>query len=184
MTRPRTFATAIAAALLFTGFVMAGPTAATSTPGSQQISRLLSAVKTQAVILSTDADRMESYTRSGVSWEGHADEIDQMRDHINKAGRELAQLEELRQSAAPWQAVAMDRIHEPLQELADNTRKAIRFIDQDPSRLFEPQYTDYLEANADVASRLANMVSNYVDYGRTKHRLESLAAKLELPAKR
>jgi hypothetical protein len=40
------------------------------------------------------------------------------------------------------------------------------------------EYKDYLEANADYATDLAAMIADFVDYGRTKQRLERLAAKL------
>ncbi len=184
MTLPRMTATAASVVLLATGLLAATHSnAAASSPDTHKITRLLSEVKTQAVILSTDADMMESYTLSSVSWEGHSDEINQIRDHINKAGREVAQLDEMRKMAAPWQQAAIDRIRPDLQELADNTTKAIRFLNKNPDRLFEPQYKDYLEANADVSSQLATMIGNYVSYGRAKNRMEMLAGKLELPAK-
>ena len=40
---------------------------------------------------------------------------------------------------------------------------------------------NYLEANADYATDLGAMFADFVDYGRTKQRLERLAAKLEVP---
>lgn len=155
---------------------------AASPPDSEHVTRLLSDVKTQAVILSVDADTMEGYSRSGASWQSHASVISQMREHINKAGRELSELQDLRTSASPWQMKAIDRIRPPLQELANGTEREIKFISDNPERLSQGQYKEYLEANADVSSELAGMVGNYVDYGKTKNRLEMLAAKLELPA--
>ena len=41
-------------------------------------------------------------------------------------------------------------------------------------------YKDYIEANADLSIELASMISDFVNYGDTKQRLESLAGKLEL----
>jgi len=46
------------------------------------------------------------------------------------------------------------------------------------------EYNDYLEANADYASDLANMIGSFVDYGKTRQRLDRLAARLEVPESR
>jgi hypothetical protein len=44
------------------------------------------------------------------------------------------------------------------------------------------EYQDYLEANADYSADLAAMISNFVDYGKTKERVARLGAKLEVTA--
>jgi len=44
------------------------------------------------------------------------------------------------------------------------------------------EYKDYLETNADYARELATTITNFVDYGRTREKLERLAGKLEVPA--
>jgi hypothetical protein len=41
----------------------------------------------------------------------------------------------------------------------------------------------YLEANADASQHLASLTADFVDYGRTKQRLERLTDKLELQPK-
>lgn len=155
--------------------------AAAQAPDSEQVSQLLSDAKTQAVILSADASTMESYTRSGVSWESHSAAVAQMREHINEAGRQLTKLQEVRAQASPWQAKAIDRIYPLLKELADNTTNVIQFIKENPKqRLMFPEYKAYIEANADTSSRLAALIGDFQDYGNTKQRLEALADKLEL----
>jgi hypothetical protein len=46
------------------------------------------------------------------------------------------------------------------------------------------EYKDYLQANADYSSDLAAMIADFVNYGKTKQKVERLAAKLEIqPAK-
>jgi hypothetical protein len=42
----------------------------------------------------------------------------------------------------------------------------------------------YLEANADYTADLATMIVNFVDYGKTRQRIERLGSKLEIPAAR
>jgi hypothetical protein len=154
--------------------------AAAQVPDSEQVSKLLSDVKTQAVKLRVDASTMESYTRSGASWQSHSAAVNQMKEHINEAGRQLTKLQEVRESASPWQAKVIDRISPLLRELADNTTNVIQFIKDNPKRLMFPGYKDYIEANADTSSQLASLIGDFEDYGNAKRRLEALASKLEL----
>jgi len=68
-----------------------------------------------------------------------------------------------------------------LKEIAANTQNAIQYLNKSPKRLSSNEYKDYIEANADVAEKLAGLVADFVDYGNTKNRLERLTSKLELP---
>jgi hypothetical protein len=42
-------------------------------------------------------------------------------------------------------------------------------------------YQEYLEANADSADQLAQLISDFVNYGRTKDRQERPTNRLEIP---
>jgi hypothetical protein len=150
------------------------------TADAERVSQLLSDIKTQAAILSADASTMESYTRSGSSWESHSAAVSQMREHINEAGRQLSRLQEVRESALPWQITAIDRICPLLRELADNTTNVIRYLRDNPKRLMLPEYKNFIEANADTSLRLASLIGDFEDYANTKQRLEALESKLEL----
>ena len=45
-------------------------------------------------------------------------------------------------------------------------------------------YKDYLEANADYTTDLAAMIAEFVDYGKTKQRLQELGDKLGAPGRK
>ena len=51
-------------------------------------------------------------------------------------------------------------------------------------RLNFKDYKELLEAHSDESAELAALISDFVDYGRTKERLAKLTAKVELPEKR
>jgi hypothetical protein len=154
------------------------------TPDSEQVNQLLADAKTQAYQLSVDAATMCTYTHStNASWEVHSVAVGQMREHVNAAGRTLAKLEEVRKAASPWQTTAITRIGPLLKEIALNTETVINYLNKHPQRLLMSEYRDYLEANADVTEKLSGLVADFVSYGHTKNRLESLSSKLELPAK-
>ena len=170
----------LAALAICLGSLSFGTPAEESKPDSEAVSKLLSDARIRAAVLRDDASKMESYTRSSASWESHSAAVNIMRDHINEAGRQLTELQNARDEASPWQLVAIDRIHPMLKELAGNTGAMIRFINQNPRRLFLEEYKNYIEANSDLSSELASMISDFLNYGETKQRLASLSDKLEL----
>jgi signal transduction histidine kinase len=149
---------------------------------SDQVSRILSDAKIQAYQLKEDASQMESFTRSTASWESHADAIDKIKEDVNAMGRLLTRLQENRNSAAAWQQTAIDRVTPVAKELASTTTAAIDRLNKNPRRLNTADYQNYLEAIADSANNLAATVTDFVDYGKARQRLERLANKLELPA--
>jgi hypothetical protein len=68
-----------------------------------------------------------------------------------------------------------------LDELEGYTSAIIERINSQPKRLFTDEYKDFLEANADYATDLAGMIADFVDYGKTRDRMERLGNKLEIP---
>jgi hypothetical protein len=171
-------------AVLITGFMVTSPMAKAADPSdSEQVSKLLSEAKTLAFQVKEDADLMEGFTRMNVSLESHAVAINQIRDHVNALGRHVTKLKDARSSASPWQRTAIDRINPYLEELAGYTAAVIEHISGTQKHTTD-EYKDYLEANADYSADLASMIADFVDYGKTKQKVERLAAKLELPAKK
>jgi hypothetical protein len=93
--------------------------------------------------------------------------------------RPVNKLNEAKNVASPWQKAAIERINPYLGELNGYTSAVIEHINRDPAHT-PVESTDYLEANADYATELAAMIENFVDYAKTKQRLERLAAKVEI----
>jgi len=170
-----------ASALLLAGFLAAPSTInAADAPDSEQVSKLLSEAKTLAFQVKEDAVTMESYTRMNVSWEAHSAAIHQIKEHVNALGRQVTKLKEARDTASPWQRTAIDRIDPFLDELSGYTEAVIEHLNG-ATKHTPDEYKDYLEANADYATDLAAMIGDFVDYGRTKQRLERFSTKLEIP---
>lgn len=164
--------------------VFSGSAFAANNAESDEVSKILSSAKMQAYQLNEDGDALERYSRSKSSWESHADAINKIRDDVNRMGALLGELERNRNSAAAWQQVAIDRVVPVAKELAANTTAAIDHLDKFPKRLNSSDYQEYLEAIADSAANLSATITNFVEYGKTKQRLDRLSAKLELPAAR
>jgi hypothetical protein len=165
-------------AILLAGW--AGPANAAVVPDSEHVAKLLSEAKTMAFQLKEDAVAMEGFTRMNATWESHAVAINQIKDHVNALVNQEAKLKDARAEAAPWQKTAIDRIVPYLDELEGYTSAVIERINAQPNRPFTDDYKDFLEANADYATDLAAMIADFVDYGKTRDRLERLGNKLEV----
>src|SRR5450631_1539208 len=89
------------------------------TADSAQISNLLSQAKSHAVLAEDDAVKLESYTRSKVSWKQHAGQLQRIKGHVNELGQLNKQLADSRSEGSPWQQEAVDQVDVRLQEMAD-----------------------------------------------------------------
>lgn len=141
------------------------------------VSSLFQEARTTAIQLNKDANTMESYTRSNVSWESHTAQIAQIREHVNRAGSLLSHMQAARADAKPWHQDAIDGITPTLKELASNTEAIIDHLNQNPKLLRDPTYVQYLRSNAQLANELSSAVGNMVDYDKTKTRMEEMEAK-------
>jgi hypothetical protein len=161
------------------GFLLASSTVkAGETPDSEQVSKLLSDAKAMSYQLKEDAVMMESFTRQTVTSQAHSAALNTIRDHANALGKQAQKLKEVKPSASPWQKIAIDRIEPYLDEMTGYITAAIEHVNDKQHTVLE--YNDYLEANADYATDLANMIANFVDYGKARQRVDRLGAKLEV----
>ena len=145
-----------------------------------EVTKLLAQARDQAAVLSRDADEMEALTRTQASWETHADVLHRIKEDVNNMAPIVKKLEQERNSASPWQQQAIDRMLPLLRELATNTTAAINHLNQNKTRPATPDYAEYLRENADTARQLADSISNFVQYGQTRARMEQLEQKLEI----
>jgi len=141
------------------------------------VAALFQEARSTATQLNRDAATMESFTRSNLNWKSHSAQITRIKDHINKAGSILSEMQAARGEAKPWHQDAIDVITPALKELASNTESIINHLNENPQNLKDPTYMQYLKSNAQSASELAAAVGNAVDYDRTRTRMDELEAK-------
>src|SRR5258705_10553467 len=120
---------------------------------NNEVTQLLEDIKVQAADLQRDSDELESFSRSNVSWESHAAELEAIKERINKIGQTIQKLQNMRSSASPWQQEAIDRIIPVAQKLPSNTTAAIEHLNQSPKHLQYPKYKHYLTSNAEAAGK-------------------------------
>jgi hypothetical protein len=164
-------------------FIIVTLSPAASKPENTEVAQMLLEAKQHAAELATDADELESLTRSNVSWQSHADKLEQIKEHVNAMGQLVPKLVASRDSASPWQQQAIDRMVPLLKELAANTSAAIEHLRQHPERPTSGAYTEYLKENTETAHQLSDMISSFWRYGQTRAKLENLEQKLEIASK-
>jgi glycerophosphoryl diester phosphodiesterase len=167
---------------LVAGSLMISPAAkASNTTGedSKEVSQLLSEMKLEAHQLELDAVEMETFSRSRLSETSHATKLNMIGEHINKAGELLSKLHDARDRGSAWQQKAIDEIYPLLKELAENTETAMKLFNENKPRAdMSPNYKEYLKENRGMASELAALITDYVDYGFHKSHFERLGEKV------
>lgn len=158
------------------------PFAVAQNADSAEISSLLSEAQHHAALLDDDADQLVSYTRSKLHWESHAQQLESMKTHVNNLGNVTAQLNNLRSEGSPWQQQAIDQINPLLQEMANHLTATINHLNENQSRVHMPAYQDYAHGNYELASRISQMIKDFVEYDQAMAKSQSLEQKLELPA--
>jgi hypothetical protein len=148
-----------------------------------QVTRSLAGARQKAAVVSQDADELEALTRTDATWHAHAAKLEEMKQHINDMARSVEHLQAARDSASAWQRQAIDRMMPLMRELAFSTTAAINHLNQQQSRPTTPSYTEYLKENAATAHELANMISEFVEYGQASQKLQNLEQKLEVASK-
>jgi hypothetical protein len=167
-------------ALSFAPIVRAAEPAATG--DSERVAKLLVETRDTAVQLKINAVTMESFRRMNLDSTSHALAINEIKSEVNELGRQFARLKALEAEASPWQSVAINRIEPYLGELGGYTAAVIERLNGDRTHTFA-DYDDYLVANADYATDLVTMLTDFVDYGNSRGRVERLGGKLEVPAR-
>ncbi len=152
------------------------------TADSEKLSGLLSQARVQARLADQDAATLESYTRSKANWKQHSFQLQRIREHVNELGELNKHLSDARAEGSAWQQQAVDQVDMRLREMAELLTVTINHLNDNQAQVHMQAYRDYAQANAKVASRLAKMIDDFVDYDEAKSKADSLEHGLGLPA--
>jgi hypothetical protein len=147
---------------------------------SEEFSGFLAQAKTEALLLQKSAEEMNSFVHSRTDWKTEAAKIAEVKEHVNKVGEFVNKMNNV-EAASPWQRTAVADITPMVDELAANVTMTIFHLGENPDRLIFTSFPDYVAANAELATDIAQTVSDYVAYGEAKSKAEELSFQLELP---
>lgn len=145
---------------------------------SAHINELLTSAEHYATLASRDSEELESYTRSNLHWESHAHQLHIIREHVNRLGEIVQQLNDARDEGSPWQQEAIDQINPLMHEMATQLTMTIQHLSEHQSEVRMKPYRDYARATYEVNQRAAAAISDYVEYGKAKARAESFERQL------
>jgi hypothetical protein len=141
------------------------------------VSKLLSETGEQAFQLRSDA-QMVSYAavHPNVNWAGR---LHQLKEHIRNASRQLAELGEQRVAGSPHQMATIGRLQPLLRELVGNSEAVVQYVEEGPDRLY--QHKAQIAVRAKLASALASLIVNFVEYESATAQLQSLSVQPDPP---
>lgn len=152
--------------------------AAPLTPAQKEVDNLLRRISSSAVLVGTHADRLESFTHgSRMQYQTHANEWNRVKDAVNAMGADFRALQDLRNSALPWQQVVIDRLQPVVTGLAGHTTEAIQRLNTD-RRGMPPsaEYRDAVRSLVAYSGYARNVISVNLDYAQARERLNRLDA--------
>jgi chromosome condensin MukBEF complex kleisin-like MukF subunit len=137
-------------------------TIATEASGNlRDLEMTAAAVRDEADLLRVDISNTESDS------EVHAERLMTLKDEVNRMGREVATLESERDSLAPWEQKAIDKTLPLLRDTAANTQKAIEYMDNNKTYLWNPQYRSYADRIWQDSQQIAKTLGEYRKYAKS-----------------
>ncbi len=167
-------------ALLAAGCLLTPAVMRAQQADGERISKLLSEAKAEAVQLRNDSDELVSITRSSKAWQTYGEKIEMIKEHVNATGKLLTDMREAEAVADPWQKSAIEQIEPLLRELASNTERTIKHLNENQNRVHMPEMKDLAKANLALAKDLETLIRDYVEYGNAKQTYERLSGKLKV----
>lgn len=148
---------------------------------SKQISNLFSEIKQHASLAEDDAETLEAYTHSNVSWESHANRLSQVKEHVDDLLSDYNEAVRLREEGSPWQQEAIDRLRPVLKGMADHLTATLQHHNANPTQVKVKPYVDYVHGITQYTSKASALIHDLVDYGAARNTAESLERHLNLP---
>jgi len=166
---------ALALAVVLAVPVVAGAEMLAESKPHPEVAKQLKEFKSKAGDLRREADQLNSFSNNRqLSWQSHAYQQSETREHINQLGRMLAQLENQKAQASETQRIAIEQARPHLAAAALNLTQAIEMLNERHSHIGQ---ADYIEALRDLyahSDSLCQKLDAILDYENSKLRFESL----------
>lgn len=109
-------------------------------------------------------------------WQGQADNMDQVRNHVNEMSSDLAQLARMRSKLEPWQQQLLDRMTPDIHEMVYQTRAAIHVLNGQHNRLalFASNYPQYITVISNKSSQLSSSIGTFTQSVQAAQKMATL----------
>ena len=147
---------------------------------STSVSSLLLQARKDTMQLRKDAEELQSFNWSKMSWQSHADKLNQIRDDVNSLGTLVTKLNEEKTKASPGEQQVINHVTRMQNEVASKVQASIEDLRKNPERVETFGNRDDYAAIAEISSKMAAQISDVVQYDQTYAKLEKLARRLEI----
>lgn len=143
------------------------PTAASarSVGDSKEVSGFLAEAKAEALQVQMITEEMNSFVHSRTSWQTQAAKLAEIKRHFNKFGELVIKMNKA-EAPSPWQQEAIREVTPMVEELSSYITMTIYHLGEDPDRLVFTSFPEYVAASTGLASEIAELLSDYVEYGK------------------
>jgi uncharacterized protein YdiU (UPF0061 family) len=140
-----------------------------------EVADQLKGFKRKAVDLRRAADSLQSFTGNGqLSWQSHAHQQTELKEHINQMGQMLAELESQKHVASDTQRMAMEQVRPHLVAAAQNLTQAMELVEERRSHIRHLDYAEAVRNLYDHSENLFEKLDTILDYEKSKLRFESM----------
>lgn len=118
-------------------------------PDGTSVARVLQDVRAHAAEANYDAEVLYSYSKSGVSWESHSMQLNEIRRHINDLFRDYSKLQNMTDNATPKQRDAINRLEPILWKMVHSLTETMQNLTENQKNVNMPLFrarihSDYL----------------------------------------
>jgi hypothetical protein len=153
---------------------LSAATRATATIKAEVSSQMKEAKRVSYELRET-ADRLHSISRrGGHSWTGHAEYLNAAREDVNRLGKMLASLEDLKPHASEAQQMAIETMRPRLVQTANALTNAIELMKLRPHNVYFSEYGEAVGTVSAQADSLHQTLDTVLKYEAAKSRLEGL----------
>jgi hypothetical protein len=131
-------------------------------PSQEPVMTELKELRGMMLQLNRDADQLPMLTQTSRMWQTHAYHLTQVKENINRVGVQLAQLENMRAGAAPWQRDLIDSVTPLATEMASRTSAAILHLNTNKNYLWAPEYAEHMKAIPNLSAQAHGLVDNHL----------------------
>ena len=113
-------------------------------------------------------------TDTTLTWKSHDDTLMRLKASVNDMADKLCRLQAIRRVLSPWQQKTVDRINTEVRLMVDNAQSAIAFSTANPSDLWSPTYSAYVNNLYQEANALGHSTADAVRYARVQKEYRDL----------
>jgi septal ring factor EnvC (AmiA/AmiB activator) len=147
----------------------------TATQQSPQVADQLADFKRTAFEMRREADTLKSFTpNKRLHWQSHTYRLEALKNHVNKMGKSLSELEALKPTATESQGMAIEHTRPHLVSVAQNLTEAIELVKENRNNVHWAEYAEAVNNIYAHADALHTKLDTILDYENAQLRFDSL----------